>query len=261
MIKEIFTAALAGVVLAGCCCNTCVEFKEVDPDNYPVSAKRVTEKITVDGKLEEKVWQQTPAVELIQIPFFRGYGKALARVKQDKFQTAGIRFAYDDKYFYVAGKVNDEDIIQMDKTNQTHCYLNGDTIEVFLKPENRPYYWEIYVSPQNALSSFFSQSSGVILGYSRSKVHFMENMRSAIQINGTLNNSEDRDKYWTFELAIPIADLAKKGVPFDGKEPWKVLPARYNYDTTFRFVQLSTYPPTPIAGNNLIEYYGKIQFK
>ena len=72
MIKEIFSAALAGVVLAGCCCNTCVEFKEVDPDNYPVSAQRVTEKITIDGKLEEKVWQQTPAVELIQIPFFRG---------------------------------------------------------------------------------------------------------------------------------------------------------------------------------------------
>ena len=58
MIKEIFSAALAGVVLAGCCCNTCVEFKEVDPDNYPVSAKRVAEKIKAIRALQCQIQTQ-----------------------------------------------------------------------------------------------------------------------------------------------------------------------------------------------------------
>ena len=83
----------------------------------------------------------------------------------------------------------------------------------------------------------------------------------AARINGTLNDSDDRDKGWSFELAIPVSDLAEKGVPFDGKEPWKLLLARYNYDVNFRYVQLSTYPPTPVAGNHHVEYYGDIQFK
>jgi len=92
MIKELCFAALAGIFLAGCCCNTCVEFKEVDPDNYPVSAYYTPEKITIDGKLEEKVWQKAETCPLHFVPFFKGYGKALARVKQDKFQGGRSAF-------------------------------------------------------------------------------------------------------------------------------------------------------------------------
>ncbi len=261
MKKELFGAALAGVLLAGCCCNTCKKFKEVDPADYPVSAYKTTEKITVDGKLDEKVWQKAEACQLIQIPFFNGQGKALARVKQDKFQTAAIKFAYDKDYFYIGGKVIDEDIIQMDTVNQLKSYNNGDTFEIFLKPQNKPYYWEIYITPQNTLSSFFYLSSGVFISNAFKAEHFIKGMRSAVKLNGTLNKTDDRDEFWTFELAIPVRDLAVKGVPFDGKAAWKVLPARYNYDTKFRHHQLSTYPPTPVAGNHLVEYYGNIQFK
>ena len=76
-----------------------------------------------------------------------------------------------------------------------------------------------------------------------------------------IGRHDDRDKFWTFELAIPLKDLAEKGVPFDGAEPWQVLGARYNYDVNFRYFQLSTYPPTPVAGNHLVEYYGDMNFK
>lgn len=261
MIKEIFGAALSGLLLAGCCCNTCVDFKEVDAADYPVSAYKTAEKITIDGKLDEKVWQQAEGCNLINVMFFKGYGKAMANVRKDKFQNGTVYFAYDKDYLYVAGRLQDEDIMQYDTIHQTHSYSNGDAFELFLKPKNKPHYWEIYVTPQNARSSFFYLSSGAIFTYSRNIKHFMKGMRSAVQIDGTLNNSDDRDKGWTFELAIPVKDIADKGVPFDGTAPWTVLPARYNYDVNFRYVQLSTYPPTPVAGNHLIEYYGDIQFK
>ena len=261
MKKEIWGAALSALLLTGCCCYTCVKFKEVDPADYPVKAYKTSDKITIDGKLDEKVWQDAESCNLMFIPIFKGYGKALANVKKDKFQPAAIKFAYDKDFLYVAGKVIDEDIIQMDKAHQTSSYNNGDTIEIFLKPKNKPYYWEIYVTPQNFRSSFFYLSPGVGIVYSRNMKYFIKDMRSAVQINGTLNKHDDRDKFWTFELAIPVKDLASKGVPFDGVEPWQVLPARYNYDTNFRYVQLSTYPPTPVAGNHLVEYYGDIEFR
>ena len=261
MKKEIFGAALSALLLAGCCCDNYFKFKEVDPADYPVSAYKTAGKITIDGKLDEEVWQAAEACNLMFVPMFKGYGKALANVQKDKFQDAAIKFAYDKDYFYIAGKIMDEDIIQMDTVHQTHSYNNGDTIEVFLKPKNKPYYWEIYITPQNTRTSFFYLSPGAGISYSRNTVHFIKDMRSAVQINGTLNKVEDRDKFWTFELAIPVKDLAVKGVPFDGVEPWQVLPARYNYDTQLRYFQLSTYPPTPVAGNHLVEYYGDIQFK
>ncbi|MBE6404350.1 MAG: hypothetical protein E7039_11690 [Lentisphaerae bacterium] len=261
MKKEIFGAALSGLLLAGCCCNTCLDFKEVDTADYPVYAVKNNEKIVIDGKLDEKVWQQCLPANLINIPFFRGYGKALANVNKDKFQGAEIYLAYDKDYLYVAGRLADEDIIQYDKNHQAQSYATGDTFELFLKPKNKPYYWEIYVTPQNSRSSFFYLSPGAGTSYSRNIVHFIKGMRSAVQLNGTLNDTDDRDTGWTFELAIPVKDLAEKGVPFDGKVPWQALPARYNYDVNFRYVQLSTYPPTPVAGNHLVEYYGDIQFK
>jgi len=90
MKKEIFGAALSGLLLAGCCCNTCLDFKEVDTADYPVYAVKNNEKIVIDGKLDEKVWQQCLPANLINIPFFRGYGKALANVNKDKFQGAEI---------------------------------------------------------------------------------------------------------------------------------------------------------------------------
>ena len=261
MIKELCFATLAGVFLAGCCCNTCVEFKEVDADDYPVSAYYTPEKITIDGKLEEKVWQKAETCPLHFVPFFKGYGKALARVKQDKFQGAEVRFAYDKEYFYVAATLTDEDIVQFDDQPQQHSYKSGDAFELFLKPAGQPYYWEIYVTPQNQRSSFFYLGSGLPSSDAFGKKHFISTMRSAVVLNGSLNKMDDRDRGWTLELAIPIKDLAVKGVPMDGKAAWTVLPARYNYDKNFRHVQLSCYPPTPVAGNHLIEYYGKIQFK
>ena len=261
MKKEIFGAAVSALLLAGCCCNTCVDFKEVDPADYPVSVYKNTGKITIDGKLDEKIWQNAESCNLMFVPMFKGYGKALANVKKDKFQNAAIKYAYDKDYFYVAGKVMDEDIIQMDTVHQAQSYNNGDTIEIFLKPKNKPHYWEIYITPQNKRTSFFYLSPGAGVSHSRNAVHFIKDMKSAVQINGTLNKHDDRDKFWTFELAIPLKDLAVKGVPFDGAEPWLVLGARYNYDVNFRYFQLSTYPPTPVAGNHLVEYYGDMNFK
>jgi hypothetical protein len=36
-----------------------------------------------------------------------------------------------------------------------------------------------------------------------------EGMKSAIYLNGTLNDNTDKDKYWTIEMAIPYSSLEK----------------------------------------------------
>ena len=260
-MKKALLFAAACSLLAGCHNHLCQKYRDVDPADHPLTITRTAEKIAIDGKLDEKIWQQTPAYNLQQTAFFKGPERSMKRLDQDVFQQAEIRLAYDKENLYVAAKLYDEDIIQMDNEHQMPSYNNGDIFELFIKPKNKPFYWEIYVSPQNKRTSFFFRSSGVLIASNFAKSNFIESMRSAVQINGTLNKSEDRDKFWTFELAVPLKELDVKGEKFTAENPWTVLLARYNYDTSFRYVQLSTYPPLPIANNHLIEYYGDLKFK
>ena len=260
-MKKTLLLAAACTLLAGCHKHICQEYQDVDPQDYPIAISYTAEKITIDGKLDENIWRQVPESRLRQVPFFKGPEKSANRVKQDAFQHAEVRLAYDKDYLYIAAKLYDEDIVQLDTEHQKQSYSNGDIFEFFLKPKNKTYYWEFYVSPQNKRTSFFFPSSGMLIANNFRQDNFIESMRSAVQINGTLNDSSDRDKFWTLELAIPLKVLEAKGAEFSMRNGWTALLARYNYDMRFRYVQLSAYPLTPVAGNHLIEYYGDLHFE
>ena len=63
----------------------------------------------------------------------------------------------------------------------------------------------------------------------------IQGLKSAISVNGTLNNPNDIDKYWTVELAIPLNQINLPKKPKSNKKVqsgdiWRINFSRVNWD-------------------------------
>ena len=258
-MKKYLFALSTAMLLTGCC--SFPHFENCDPADYPIHAMRTEENITLDGKLDEGAWAKVKSSPLYYTPSVIYPELPYKQINASPFESAQIKILYDDKYVYIGAVCEDHDIMQYDTKNQTMSFNSGDTLEIFLKAENHPAYWEIYVTPQNTRTSFYFIGRGARITAAFDKENFIKEMRSGVQLNGTLNKHTDKDSSWSAELAIPRSALEKNGIKFEPGNEWKLLLARYNYGIHQSYFHISTYPKTPVANNHLIEYYGKVIFE
>ncbi len=213
--------AILLALVSGC------QFLQNNDGGKAYTAEYSTEKINVDGKLDEKAWQNAEELSF--------------QALDDSSCTENgiVKIIWDDKYIYVGAKLYDSDIVQEGDKDWEHLYLTGDVLEVFLKPNGKLNYWEIYATPNSKTTAFFYYSRGR-LGLPSGFAYKMPGLIVASTCNGTLNNVNDRDKFWTTEMAIPRKELEEHhGQILPGKE-WRFLVSRYNYSAYFdTFQELS----------------------
>ena len=220
----------------------------------------VTSPLKVDGKLDEAVWQTAPRHDLTLVDSSDKLPELTREaIRRDHYEAGNVRLLIDNDTLYIGIDFSDRDIVAQGTENQSMLFSSGDVAEIFLKSDDAPGYFELYVSPHGKQSSFYFPSGGY-LGLPDS---FMEpalpGMRVAAVVTGTLNDPRDEDKGWTAEMAIPLAELqAKSGVPFSLAGRWRILVARYNYGVQMRTKQHSAFPPLPQLNFHLQEYYAPL---
>ena len=85
-------------------------------------------------------------------------------------------------------------------------------------------------------------------------------MESAVQLRGTLNNWEDKDKGWTVEGRIPwTAFKATGGRPKPG-DKWRFALCRYDYSVTLPRTETSSTAPLTQPDFHRYEDYGELTF-
>ncbi len=219
-----------------------------EPSTYPAPPEvtaRKTEPLKIDGVLDEKEWY---AAEVYSLKTARESWKnqhpALRAVYEGKVVNPGkIRLLYDEKYLYVGIEFKDDDLQAQAKKNQEMLCNKGDVAELFLKPVNANYYWEIHLSPANQHNVLFYPGRGHhLLPSVIQKESPLKGIVSAVSFCGTLNDSSDRDRFWSAELAIPLAELAKKGNALKSGVSWRILFARYDYTCHQLGKELSAFP-------------------
>lgn len=107
-MKRIFAVCTLALLASGCSC-WCVNDNKSESET--ITAVKTTEKITLDGKLDEAAWKNAPE----HITHFIDNSGGLPELKRkrilaDKFEAAGIKVLYDDKYLYVGAVMHDEDV-------------------------------------------------------------------------------------------------------------------------------------------------------
>ncbi len=209
-----------------CCLSVCL-LSGCDPaENEPsaqkpavdvMTAKYTSVPVKLDGVLDEPIWQEAQVYEM--------YLPADRAAKGELQKAGAVRLAWDDKYFYIGIKFDDSDISAKGKVDQLHHYKFGDVCELFLKPNDEKWYWELYVTPAVYKTTFFLLSERQF----GSSKECRSGLQVAAKCEGTLNNQQDTDKSWTAEMAMPIKDLTARGEKFGPDANWRILVARYNY--------------------------------
>lgn len=244
----IFSVLLATVLLSGCINNFESEVVFMSKIHEAIYTDMP---VNIDGILDDPIWQQAPSYPLCLSKDKIENGEILK-------EQGNVKFAWDDKNFYLAVDFKDSDIIAQGQEDQMHHYRYGDVCELFLKPKNEIYYWELYATPASRKSSFFWPSRGY-LGLPDCLEKYSCGLKVAAQCNGTMNNWQDKDTGWTAEMAMPIKDLEAYGYKFGPDQEWTILVGRYNYSRYLDPKELSMTPQLSKTSYHLYEEYAELK--
>jgi hypothetical protein len=196
--------------------------------------------ITVDGRLDEPVWQHvqwsTPFVKMDT-----GAGVAL---------DSRVALVWDDSCLYAAFRFEDREVWGTMTAYHAHVYRHDSDAEIFI--DGNGVYYELGVNAINttyevfwtwlepvmerrdyaALDRFFSTEhflyflprAGERLGRFGELAYELPGLKHAVQVDGSLNCPEIRDRGWTVEFALPWEGLSALGrtVPPKDGDMWRI---------------------------------------
>lgn len=215
------------------------------------TAHKITKAPVIDGKIDEDVWQRAKRSQ----PF-----TDLISGAQTYLNTEAA-VLWDDQNLYVAYWIEEPDVTATLTVRDAPIYKDND-VELFIAGTDGYYEFEInsygtiyevlffwmdafekkgYQSrPEfNRNAKGVMPFNGVAYKHPRGKrIGFwnwdMPGLKSAVHINGTINNSKDRDKGWTVEIAIPwrslkvLAEGDGRALPPKQGDTWRMDFSRFN---------------------------------
>ena len=178
----------------------------------------------IDGQITDAVWQLAPWSE----PFMdiEGGGKPLP------FLDTRVKMLWDDSCLFIAAQLEEHHVWGTLTNRDAIIYYDND-FEVFLDPDNNTHhYFEVEVNTLNTVLDLFMakpyrNGAGALIGYD------VAGLRSAVSVQGTLNDPRDKDSSWTLELAIPFRSLYignKWRAPRE-EELWRINFSRVHWDS------------------------------
>ena len=173
-------------------------------------ASRAREAPRIDGQLDEAAWDGVAWTE----PFLDIEGE---RRPAPRFETR-VRMMWDATRLYIGAVLAEPHLQASLVTRDTVIYLDND-FEVFVDPDGDTHdYFELEV---NALGTEWDLRLGKPYrdGGRAEDAWDIAGLRTAVSLEGTLNDPSDRDRGWSVEVAIPFAALGLE-TPKDG-EQWR----------------------------------------
>jgi hypothetical protein len=205
--------------------------------------------IKIDGILNEVAWTRAQVLQDFAV-FWQN--------RKPKTATKA-RLLWDYKYLYFCAEMEDHDLYA-DVLQPNGMTWTNDVFELFFKPSAQKLtYYEFQVNPAGTQLELFLPSRGAG-GYQRFAPTTRFGMESAVRLQGTLNNWEDRDTGWTVEGRIPwTAFKATGGRPKEGAK-WRFALCRYDYSATLDRPEQSSTAPLTQPDFHRYEDYGELTF-
>lgn len=169
---------------------------------------RATQRITIDGILDETDWQRAAPVNRFLFPWWEA----------GEQETTQARLLWDDEALYVSFVAQDRHIWAT-YTNRDDPVSRDDAVEVFIAPDPSQVF-NYYNFEFNAIGTILDRSP--LDG--RSSNWNADGVAVAVTIDGTLNDDDDTDIGWTTEIAIPFSSFEGYAVnlpPVPGDE-WRL---------------------------------------
>ena len=222
-----------------------------DEDIPRYTAHKVSNAPTIDGKPDETIWKDAPRSN----PFTDLISGAPA------YLNTQASVLWDDKHLYVAYWIDEPNVTATFTRRDAPIFKDND-VELFIAGTDGYYEFEInsfgtiyevlffwkdafekkdyHLRPEfNTDAKGVKPFNGVAYKHPRGRrIGFwnwdMPGLRSAVHIDGTINNNNDKDKGWTVELAIPwtslkiLAEGDGRALPPKTGDTWRMDFSRFN---------------------------------
>jgi hypothetical protein len=198
---------------------SCAQSKNNIPKSY--IAYKTSENIIIDGAATETSWNKAAWSDTFI---------DIEGLNEPTYKTH-VKMMWDETYFYILAKL-EEPHVWADITEHDAIIFHNNDFEVFIDPDGDTFnYYELEVNALNTVWDLFitkpyREKNAVLNDWT------LTGLKSAIKVDGSINNPSDNDKGWTLELAIPWeaykTSYFEKNVPEN--KHWRVNFSRVNWD-------------------------------
>jgi hypothetical protein len=178
-----------------------------DISRYTVA--RTLGPIKVDGVFDEPSWRAAKSTGAFRAN--DGSDTVTSRVE--------AKMLWDDLNLYFAFECEDTDVAATMTKRDEHLWQE-EVVEVFIDPDgDEKNYIELEVNPLGAFLDLFVLTPVVPIPYESYNIP----AKWAVKVDGTVQNSSDRDRGWSVELAVPLKEAvtAPNLPPKDG-DRWRL---------------------------------------
>ena len=177
--------------------------------------------IKIDGIADEETWKSAPWTDY----FIDIEGTKIPQLKTQ------AKILWDDSFLYVFAALEEPNVWATLKQRDTVIFYNND-FEVFIDPDGDTHnYYELEINALNTVWDLFltkpyRNGTKVLDSWD------IRDLKSAVAVNGTLNDPSDTDVGWSLEIAIPWAFISENSR--NAKPPensfWRMNFSRVNWN-------------------------------
>ncbi|WP_102408009.1 carbohydrate-binding family 9-like protein [Parabacteroides bouchesdurhonensis] len=265
MIKNNLWTAL--LLLASCSQpvskDKAIDYKQVPDYNPPTYVcYKAPAPIHIDGRLTDEEWGAIPVVS--DFTDIEGGSRPAPELQTQ------VKIAYDDQGLYVGAILEEPHVWATITKHDSIIYLDN-AFELFIDPDNNTHnYLEYEVNALGTVWDLFLTKPY------RDGAQTLSNwetagMKSAVHIDGTLNNPKDTDKSWSIEIFFPWSSIRQMTRGKDKFAAGDVLRMNFmrvqwspevkdgKYVKTGKGENYWVWAPMGIVSIHLPEYWGYVQ--
>ncbi|MGA2585873.1 MAG: carbohydrate-binding family 9-like protein [Candidatus Aminicenantales bacterium] len=184
---------------------------------------RAASPVQIDGDLDEDVWSKATWSDAFLDIEGSSRGKP-------RFRTM-VKMLWDDDYFYIGAYLEEPNVWATLTKRDSIIYQDND-FEVFIDPDGDTHnYYELEMNALNTIWDLF-----LVKPYRDGgpAIHSwdIQGLKSAVKVNGTLNDPNDKDKGWFAEIAMPWEVLKEAAFPKSSPkagDQWRLNFSRVEY--------------------------------
>ena len=131
---------------------------------------------------------------------------------------------WDDQYFYIGASL-EEPHVWGTLTQHDAVIFQDNDFEIFLDPDGDNHeYYELEINALNTEWDLFLKKPYRDGGPAVNEWE-IPGLKTAVHVEGTLNDPRDKDKFWSVEFAIPwkaLAEYAHRPSPPHDGDQWRI---------------------------------------
>ena len=188
---------------------------------------RTPQAMTIDGRQSEDAWSRTKWTK----PFVDIEG----RLRDKPEYETRVKMLWDDRNLYIFAKMEEPHVWGTIKQRDAVIFHDND-FEVFIDPDGDTHqYAELEMNALNTVWDLLLTKPYRDGGTPLTQWD-MKGLKTAVHIEGTLNNPADTDQYWNTEIAIPwkaLREIMPDSKP-KNNDQWRINFSRVQWKTEIK---------------------------